>query len=184
SATAGDANGDGTINSGDDEFVELVNNTGASVDISGFKLSDGLNVRHTFPASTIIPNGCGVVVFGGGTPTGVFGNVTVQIASTGTLSLNNTGDTVTLADAAAVTLATYTYGSEGGNDQSLTRSPDITGADPLVQHLTAAGAVGRFSPGTKVDGSSFSGCSTPSPTPTPTPTPSPSPSPTPTATPT
>jgi predicted extracellular nuclease/methionine-rich copper-binding protein CopC len=151
-----DANGDGTFNATQDEFIELVNVSGVALDISGWTLSDAVQVRHTFPVGTIISNLCAVVIFGGGTPTGAFGNALVQTA--GQLGLNNTSDTVTLKNGATV-IATYTYGAEGGNDQSLTRNPDITGAPLLVQHTTATGAAGRLhSPGVKVDGTSFSGC--------------------------
>ncbi|MEM7346617.1 MAG: lamin tail domain-containing protein, partial [Chloroflexota bacterium] len=46
-----------------------------------------------------------------------------------------------------------------GDNQSLTRNPDITGATPLIKHSTTPGAGGRlFSPGTKVDGSAFASC--------------------------
>ncbi|HPC84740.1 MAG TPA: Calx-beta domain-containing protein [Thermoanaerobaculaceae bacterium] len=156
SGAAGDANGDGVTNSSDDEFVEIVNNTGADVDISGWTLSDAAQLRHVFPAGTIVANNCSVVVFGGGTPTGVFGGSVVQTASTGALGLNNGGDTVTLRLGTA-TVATTTYGAEGGNDQSLTRSPDFTGS--FVQHTTAPGAGGaRFSPGKLLTGYPFSGC--------------------------
>ncbi|MCI0696641.1 lamin tail domain-containing protein [candidate division KSB1 bacterium] len=157
-STNGDANGDGTIDTGQDEFIELVNVSGAALDISGWTLSDAVQVRHTFPAGTTVTNQCGIIVFGGGTPTGSFGNVVVQVASTGQLGLNNAGDTVTLKDGATV-IATYTYGPEGGNDQSLTRGPDITGPTPLVQHASATGAGGRLhSPGIRVNGSQFPGC--------------------------
>lgn len=156
--TTGDANGDGTANSGQDEFVEIVNKGSSDHDISGWTLSDGVGVRHTFPASTTVAAGCSIVVFGGGTPTGTFGNSTVQVASTGQLGLNNTGDTVTLSDSGNPA-ATHTYGSEGGDDQSITRDPDITGASPSVKHTVATGSSGtRFSPGTLIDATSFSGC--------------------------
>ena len=85
----GDANGDGTANFSDDEFVELVNVSGGAVDISGWTLSDGAGLRHAFEAGTVVPDGCSVVVFGGGSPDGVFGNGIVQTASTGALGLNN-----------------------------------------------------------------------------------------------
>lgn len=155
---AGDANGDGTRDSSDDEFVEIVNNTGADADISGWTLSDAIGVRHTFPAGTVVPGQCAVVVFGGGTPTGSFGGAVVQTAGNGALGLNNSGDTVTLNNGTS-DVVSYTYGSEGGDNQSLTRNPDITGPEPLVKHTTATGSGGAlFSPGTKVDGSSFFGC--------------------------
>lgn len=152
----GDANGDGAVNVTQDEFVEIVNNTGADVDISGWTLSDLVGVRHTFPANTIIPNGCVIVIFGGGTPTGSFGSAQIQTASTNTLALNNEGDTLTLSDGATVQ-ASATYGAEGGNNQSLTRDPDISGA--FVQHSLAIGSGGAlFSPGTQLTGSQFAGC--------------------------
>lgn len=154
----GDANGDGVRDASDDEFLEIVNNTGADLDVSNWTISDGFGLRHTFPANTVIPDQCSVVVFGGGTPTGSFGGSAVQLASSGALGLNNSGDTVTVNDGAS-DVAAYTYGSEGGDNQSLTRDPDITGPDPLVKHTDAAGAAGAlFSPGTLVDASAFSGC--------------------------
>lgn len=159
-SSLGDANGDGTVDVTDDEFVEIVNHTGSAVDISGWSLNDGVGVRHTFSADTLIPGGCAILVFGGGTPTGSFGNSVVQIASHGRLGLNNAGDTLTLYDLDSTAVVSYTYGSEGGDDQSLTRYPDITGPDPLVRHSTASGSGGTlFSPGTRITGTAFSGCS-------------------------
>lgn len=159
----GDANGDGVIGSDDDEFVELVNNGSTLIDLSGWKLYDSLStptLRHTFAAGTLLPEGCAIVVFGGGNPTGSFGGSLVQ--TTGSLGLNNGGDAITLYDAADTAVISYTYGSEGGDNQSLTRSPDITGASPLIKHTLAAGSNGLlFSPGTHVDGTPFASCELP-----------------------
>ncbi|MBK8900332.1 MAG: lamin tail domain-containing protein [Anaerolineaceae bacterium] len=152
----GDANGDGTRDSSDDEFIEIVNVSGADLDVSGWTLSDAVQVRHTFPADSVIPAGCTAVIFGGGVPTGGFGGAVVQTASTGTLGLNNGGDTLTLENPTASTLA-VDYGSEGGSDQSLTRDPDITGAFVLHSQTAASGGT-LFSPGTQLDGTPFSGC--------------------------
>ncbi|MCI0346361.1 MAG: lamin tail domain-containing protein, partial [Chloroflexi bacterium] len=155
----GDANGDGTRDAEDDEFVELVNTGYAPLDISGWTISDGLSVRHTFAAGTIVPGREAVVVFGGGSPTGAFGNAAanglVFTASTGGLSLNNTGDTVTVADAFAQVVQQVTYGSAANDNQSLTRDPDFTNT-PLVKHTLAAGAGGaRWSPGARNGGAAF-----------------------------
>jgi predicted extracellular nuclease len=153
----GDANGDGTSNTTQDEFVEIFNNTGADVDVSGWTLSDGYGVRHTFPAGTTVPDQCVVVVFGGGTPTGDFGDALVQTASTGSLGLNNSGDSI-IFNNGTFDVATVVYGSEGGNNQSLTLDPDITGSS-FVQHSAATGSSGAlFSPGTMINGDGFSGC--------------------------
>jgi len=122
----GDANGDGTRDGTQDEFIEIINNEGSSINISNWTLSDAVMVRHTFPSTTIIPSGESVVIFGGGTSTNIPG--TTNTASTSSLGLTNSGDVVTLKDGAGLIVGTYTYGSEGGNDESLARNPDVTGS--------------------------------------------------------
>jgi len=160
-AAGTDVNGDGTASSSDDEFVEIVNVSDGDVDLSGWTLTDNAQLRHTFPLNTVVSAGCGVLVFGGGSPTGSFGGMIVQVANSGILGLglNNGGDSVTVADGSAV-VAEKVYGREAGADQSITRDPDVTGA--FVQHTAASGSGGSaFSPGTRVDGSDFAGCSPP-----------------------
>ena len=157
---SGDANNDGVRDSSGDEFVEIVNITGAPLDVSGWTLADGFTVRHTFPPGSVIPSQCAIVVFGGGMPTGNFGGATAQTASGGSLGLNNGGDTVTINNGAEDVVA-VSYGGEGGDNQSLTRDPDIFGPT-LVRHTLASGSGGAlYSPGTTVDGSLFDGCPTP-----------------------
>jgi endonuclease/exonuclease/phosphatase family metal-dependent hydrolase len=156
-ASAGDANGDGTVNTSQDEFLEVVNTTGGDVDVSGWTISDAVGVRHVFPAGTTVLDGCGFVVFAGGNPEGGFGGMVVQTSSTGQLGFNNGGDTITLADGVGTEVASQTYGGEGGDNQSLTRDPDLSGG--FVQHSGATGSGGAlFSPGTRVDGTVFDGC--------------------------
>ncbi|HSB08517.1 MAG TPA: lamin tail domain-containing protein [Blastocatellia bacterium] len=154
----GDANGDGVISAANDEFVEVVNNSAVALDVSLFTISDATSVRFTFPASKMIPPGEAAVVFGGGTPTGAFGNAAANglvFTTSGGLSLNNAGDTITIKDNTAAVVATLTFGSSEGNaDQSITRNPDITGG--FVTHSTATGSGGSlFSPGARVDGASL-----------------------------
>lgn len=143
---AGDANGDGTRDFADDEFVEIYNNGSSAVDLSGYTIDDETGLRHTIPSGTTLDAGEGLTVFGGGTPTGIPG--VVQTASSGALGLNNGGDTVTLSDGSGGTVDSHNYGSEGGDDQSLVRSPEFTGA--FVQHTTVS--TDAFSPGRQVDG--------------------------------
>lgn len=142
---AGDANGDGVGSSNDDEFVELFNAGNFSMDLSGWSLNDALQTRHVFPSGTWIPSQKLLVIFGGGSP-----QITAapwQIASTGTLSLNNAGDTVTLYNLNHDIIDQMMYGTQGGQDQSLARSPEGSG-DHFVLHLSLANAGGqRFSPG-------------------------------------
>ena len=153
---SGDANGDGTTNSTQDEFVELVNNGTSPLDISGFTISDAIQIRFTVPSGKIVPPGESAVVFGGGTPTGAFGNAAanglVFAASGAGLSLNNANDTITVKDSFGVVVDSKVYPPpDSDEDQSITRSPDITGG-----FVTAPAAAGsddrRFSPGTRING--------------------------------
>ena len=149
----GDANGDGVRDSGEDEFLEFVNLSGRPVDLSGWEIHDAVKVRYRIPEGTVVADHCPLLIFGGGTPGGSFGGSVVQTA--GYLALNNGGDTITLYDDQGTVRAAYTYGSEGGKDQSLTRSPDLAG--PFVKH-TRAEEGRRFSPGVQTNGAPFGGC--------------------------
>jgi len=101
-----------------------------------------------FSDGAAIPSYGFFVVFGGSAPQGF---TDAAVASSGSLGLNNTGDTVTLWDVDTFLIDTFSYGSEGGQDASLTRSPDATG--PFVLHSAVNGAA--FSPGATVDGLAF-----------------------------
>lgn len=161
---AGDANGDGTRDFSGDEFVEIVNNGEQAFDLTGWELSDGVQVRHVFPSGSSIEAGCALVVFGATAPNDGLGGALVQAASTGALGLNNGGDTITLSNGAI--MIEQAYGSAGGDNQSLTRDPDITG-EVFVKHSLATGSDGAlYSPGTRVNGSNFAGCSVPDVAPT------------------
>lgn len=138
----GDANGDGVRDGTDDEFVEFINNGSSALDLSGFEISDEVQVRHVFPSGSIVPAGGFITVFGGGSPTGISG--IVQTASTGGLGLNNGGDDVVVTSG-GTTIVSYTYGSEAGDNQSIARDPDITGG--FTPHLAVTGNSVRFSPG-------------------------------------
>lgn len=152
----GDANGDDTRDALQDEFIEFYNDSNAPLDISGYTISDGAALRHTFPGSTIIPANKMLVVFGGGTPTGSFGGSTVQTASEGELNLSNSGDVITVENTSGDVVLIYNSSDTGinhGSNQSVTRSPDFTGN--FVLHTDANAAL-LFSPGLLADGSTLS----------------------------
>lgn len=155
SGDAGDANGDGTRDANGDEFIEFFNSSAASLDISGYTISDASQLRHTFPNGTIVPSKKSIVVFGGGNPTGSFGGSTVQTASEGLLNISNAGDIVTLKDAQGNTILTLDVTPLDDNpNESYTRNPDFYG--DFVLHSTITETSGAlFSPGTKLDGTSF-----------------------------
>ena len=159
----GDANGDGTRDAIADEFIELVNNGSSAFDLSGYYLTDSeepnSEPRHVFPQGTIVEAGQAVVVFGGGTPTSPtnFGGAIVHTASEnrGGVALGNAGRTVMIKNDAGLTVLSQSYdAAQGGADQSVTRSPDITGG--FVSHSGVAASNGAlFSPGMKLDSTNF-----------------------------
>lgn len=146
SGEAGDANNDGVTDSGDDEFVEIVNAGASTIDISGYTLSDNTGVRFTFPASTTLSPNTAAVIFGGGTPTGIPG-----VVFTGFLGLNNGGDIVTLSNEQGSVVTAVRYGSGAIVDESATRNPDIDGAFDAHSEASSAGEL--FSPGRTITGS-------------------------------
>ena len=156
--STGDANGDGVRDANDDEFVEFVNSSETSLDISGYMLFDADRLatntpNHEFPSNTILSPGQAVVVFGGGTPNGSFGGSLVFVSSGQVLNLNNTGDVLTVRNNNDSTIFIFDVTPLSDNpNESYTRFPDLHG--DYIQHNSANTGT-LFSPGTKLDGSSF-----------------------------
>jgi hypothetical protein len=123
------------------EFIEIVNVGTAAADLSGCTISDSASVRHVFAPGTTLAPGKAVVVFGG-------------TASSGALSLNNTGDTVTLArDGATLDSFTYTTTLTSVDAVSMNRDPDASASGAFVPHTDLAASLA--SPGQRANGSSF-----------------------------
>lgn len=153
-ATNGDANGDGVVSTTNDEFIEIVYQGNVTIDISGWKINDLNGTKHVFPTGTIVQPNQAIVVFGGGTPTGNFGSSLVFTASTSTLSINNSNETMSLLNDSDVVIASEAFGSDTGDNQSVTRDSDLIGS--FVKHSVATGSSGSlFSPGTKINGTAF-----------------------------
>jgi hypothetical protein len=165
----GDANRDGVRSATDDEFIELLNNSNAPLDLSGVVVADATSNRFTFPPSTTLEGGRSVVIFGGGAPPlndPAFGGALILKASA--LGLNDGGDTITIklpAPGGDIVIAVQAYGTgatgapPAPSDQSLTRAPDAevgNGGGNFVAHSNATNAAARiFSPGTRADGTPF-----------------------------
>ena len=132
-----DANGDGTFSTSEDEFIEIYNNSDTPFDISGYTFSDMSSFRlnspdHVVPNNTIIPAKGVYLLFGGGIPTGDFGSNTVVQTSNGTsslkLGLTNSGDVLFIKNAIDEVVIVFDSAEiDAGDNQSITRSPDITG---------------------------------------------------------
>ena len=153
----GDANGDGVYVHAEDEFIELINLSTQAVDLSGYKIYDETALasgtpRHVIADGTIIPSGAALVIFGGGTPTGDFGGAIIQTSTTGNMNMSNAGDVMTITDTMDQVVLTFDIEPLSNNpNESYTRNPDITG--DFEQHSASSPLL--FSPGTRIDGSSF-----------------------------
>lgn len=156
----GDANADGTRDANEDEFVEIINPSMEPVDLSGFMFFDTSALemgmpRHTVANGTVLGRNQAYVLFGGGTPTGTFGGAIVETANgfENRINLNNTGDLLTVQNAAGATVLTFDVEPLSNNpNESYTRAPDVTGA--FEQHAGVVDGV-LYSPGTRADGSNF-----------------------------
>ncbi len=154
-----DTNCDGSTTDTFDEFIELVNVTSNTLDLAGVTVAEtGAPTvpRHVFAAGTTLAPGKAFVVWGGGAPA-CPGVTQFATASALLLSLNDTGDTVTVATGGAtpVVIASKAFTDpEAAVNVSLNRSPDVTGTT-YVLHTAVAGAVGAFSPGKRSDGTAF-----------------------------
>lgn len=125
SASYGDANQDGSISSSQDEFIEVWNFSSTSINISGWILQDAVKTRHQFVDGTMLGSLQTMVVFGGGTSS--LTEFEYQMASSGGLGLNNTGDSIFLYDNEMKQITTFGYTAVNSNGKSL--EPLITGLD-------------------------------------------------------
>jgi len=133
------------------EFVEIVNTSSEAVSLDGWSLSDEAGSdRHVF--SGTLSAGAGLVVF----DTGEHDDIPTAIVSTSSyLSLNNSGDTITLHDATgeAMDVVSYTTSADG---VSWNRERDgiapLAGEDWMYHDDLSSQA---SSPGTLADGTEF-----------------------------
>ncbi|WP_223759333.1 lamin tail domain-containing protein [Myxococcus sp. RHSTA-1-4] len=136
------------------EFIELINTGGSAVDLSGWTLWDATGLRHTFASGTSLGAGKALAVFGKATaiPNGL-GNAVA--ATTGGLSLNNGGDTVTLQKAGGAVVDAYTYAAAlaGQDGVSMNRNPDGSATGSFVLHTSLS--TRSASPGTRANGTEF-----------------------------
>lgn len=129
------------------EFVEMVNLGPDPADLDGFVLFDGSGERHAFSGTVLAP-GEALVLFDQGDHSDIPGAMT---SSTGSLSLNNAGDVLTLVDAEGSVHdeVSWTTSEEG---VSWNRAWD-GGADAALQlHDTLTPSGMECSPGLRVSG--------------------------------
>lgn len=142
---AGDANGDGTRHSYEDEFVELWNAGPDSVDLQRWRVGDDDTPPASwfcFAAGASLAPDARAVLFGGGAPRGIPGLIRVDDGRLGD-GLANGGDTVVLIDADGDT-SDWVTGETWGDNQSLSRDAAHLSLTP---HRHAPGRDRAFSPG-------------------------------------
>ena len=151
----GDANCDGIRDGRNDEFIEIVNVSNESLDLSGVTVSDENSVRFTFPDGSSINPGKVAVIFGGGEPDCTIWTSDVQVFAS-YLALNNDGDTISISDNTDNIISQVTYTEEDIDGQSLTLDPDMNRFENYSLHSEAHNSGGDlFSPGTCIDGDPF-----------------------------
>lgn len=144
-----------------DEFIELVNLSAETVDLTGWTMSDALQSRaYVYPGTpgTSLASSNSVVLFGGPAfgfaPQLTVPAIAAEVGpglpfSTAGLALNNNGDAILLRNAAGNLVARVFYTeNQTSADSSLTRHP--TSQDAFVAHRSTGEAY--WSPGTQADG--------------------------------
>ncbi|MFB6264958.1 MAG: hypothetical protein ABEL76_15245 [Bradymonadaceae bacterium] len=156
SSPAGDANGNGRREPSGDEFVELVNTSGHTLDMEGVAVRVDGEPVVPFRGTCMDPSGVRLV-FGNGTAGSGsrFGpNVGVRGTSS-SLELSNTGGEMTIRGADGAHIAGTSWADPPA--ESLTLSPQIEG-DDRVPHTSLSGGR-RFSPGECPSGAALAtGC--------------------------
>lgn len=149
-----DANNNGAVQTVSDEFVEIVNTGSNQLDISDWIFADSGQDRHQIEDHTsLVPNQA-LVIFGGNTPTGDFGGAEVQVASSGLISLSNSGENIYFKTSAQDTILHVDY--DGGfTGESINLNPDLTGTSYSAHTSVDTVDNSVFSPGTTIFGNPF-----------------------------
>ena len=119
-----DSNGDGEFDGAGDEFVELYNSGSDAIDVSGYTVAEGSGVFFSFPAGTTIEPANFFTIFGGGVIDKPDCTNAMVSNDRSFIGLNNAGDVIIVRDTEGRRVAGMSYGSEGGDGQSLALSPD------------------------------------------------------------
>ena len=141
----------------EDEYVEIVNASPATVDLQNWTLADSAVTRHVFGALDFVMSSNAVVIYGGkqtGSEPRLAQGVLEEPASRGSsgLGLNNTRDSIVLRNAQGRLISRVVYASSIlRTNSSVTRAPDLNGS--FTNHLAASGL--SASPGAQNDGKAF-----------------------------
>lgn len=139
-----DTDGDGNAET-DDEFIEIYNTSGSSLDISGLELWDASGNFYTIPASTTLgANGFVVIVSdvaGGSLPTVAAGSHAFSTSSD--MSLSNGGEDFVLYDPTTDEYIQAVYNGATQNDPT----NDYTGFSATAARIGSVLAFGNYAEG-------------------------------------
>ncbi len=109
----------------DDEWIEICNNEGADVDISGYEVLDASSVRFTFPASTTLTAGACITVSLGSNGDGTYNldcpftpDYGVDAVTNSTNVLSNSAETITLRVGGGAVVDVVSYDDADGADDN------------------------------------------------------------------
>jgi hypothetical protein len=132
-----DTDGNGTISSSADEFVQICNDSTGDVVITGWTIADAVGVKYTFGADTILAGECIAIInnYAGSTPMPAY----FRDINTGASVWNNGGDDIILANSSDTCIDTYSSSSGGCvklladtiNVDSCSLQPSYLGSSPL-----------------------------------------------------
>ncbi len=154
---AGDANGDGVRHFHDDEFVELVNISEETIDMTGVQIFNDETLRFTFPEFCLLPLHA-AVVFGGIEPGADLptGEGFEAFTADSRFAYADGGGRAVVRAAHGATIADFTYGSHPA--ESLNLAVDLDG-DEYMPHGSLTDGEAIFSPGKCANGQPFpTGC--------------------------
>lgn len=136
----------------EDEYLEWVNNSAATLDLSGWTIADAVRARHVFPTNFTLAAHSALIIYGGPTNNPPRLDVPAMPASESAsgLALNNTGEeTILLRNAGGQLLQRIVYeGRDLSDAGSLSRWPDLNGCFLPQCDLTA----NAVTPGRQWDG--------------------------------
>ena len=164
-----DTDGNGNAQGGD-EFVELINTSGAAIDISGLELWDaGRDNWFTFPPGSVLqPDAVAVVVrnvSGAGSLPAVTGDDLAFDANFGSNVFNNGGDNIVVYDPANDEFIQATYNGDALDDPTATPPNTYLGFSATATRIGAGEDFGTDNDGFSIQRipSGFTNDNTPTP---------------------
>jgi hypothetical protein len=136
-----DTDGNGTVSSGADEFIQICNDSTGDVIVTGWTINDGVGLKYTFGTDTIHAGECIAIInnYSGSTPMPAY----FRDRNSGSSVWNNSGDDIIISDGTNSCTETYSTSSGGcvrllsatTNTNDCSMQPSDLGWAPLYVNL-------------------------------------------------